>query len=590
MRASVLRFYFDIILRHKYKCLAVALTSLIWGIAESFAPYMLKSVIDVLSMPTNNRAAVVQLVLWPLLGYVGFIGLKLTIHRVADIISEGYIEPVAKQEIRTAVLSYVMGHSARFFYSNLSGELADKIDQLAFCFQEMYEAWEHKIVPVIWSFLFSLSIIWRLYPPCGVLILIWLAVTALLSAVLSKYGRGYSYRLSHAIAGVIGVLVNVLQNVLLVKAFAQRDAEERAFNEIQRSEVVATRSIEWFIFIVRFLISLSCIGMLSLVAWHLLVAWEQSLLSVGDVTFVLTTCFSMLHTIWWLSNYITRFLRYRDTASYLYAQLIFPYEVTDRPDASELVVTAGGITFTDVSFSYGEKALFSDVSLTIKPGEKVGIVGFSGSGKSTIAHLLLRLYDIERGSICIDGISISSVTQDSLRKNISFISQDPMLLSRSIHDNIAYGLEGGASREAVVEAARRAHIADSIEKLPAGYDTVIGERGATLSGGQRQRIALARAMIRSTPILILDEATSALDSITENLVQESVAVLMEGKTTLVIAHRLSTICAMDRIMVFDNGMLVEQGTHSELLAHGRFYAQLWDMQMSAAVMASERVV
>jgi ATP-binding cassette, subfamily B, bacterial len=256
-------------------------------------------------------------------------------------------------------------------------------------------------------------------------------------------------------------------------------------------------------------------------------------------------------------------------------------EIQDRPDAKPLVVAGGGVQFSNVTFSYadtqGKEVVFDGLTLTVRPGEKVGLVGPSGGGKSTLTRLLLRFEDINGGEITIDGQNIAAVTQESLRQAISYVPQEPLLFHRTIAENIAYG-RSDAGLSAVKRAAAMAHADGFIEKLQDAYETVVGERGVKLSGGQRQRIAIARAILKDAPLLLLDEATSALDSESEVLIQDALWRLMEGRTTMVIAHRLSTIQKMDRIVVLDEGRIVEQGTHQQLLGHKGLYAKLWSHQ------------
>jgi ATP-binding cassette subfamily B protein len=256
-------------------------------------------------------------------------------------------------------------------------------------------------------------------------------------------------------------------------------------------------------------------------------------------------------------------------------------KVVDQPNARNLKADKGEIVFDKVSFAYDDAAegssLFAGLNIKIKAGERVGLVGRSGGGKTTITSLLLRFNDVDDGQILIDGQDISKVKQRSLRENIAYVPQEPLLFHRSLFENIGYGKQS-ASKEQVIEASKLAHAHDFISELPNGYETLVGERGVKLSGGQRQRVAIARAMLKDAPILVLDEATSALDSESEVLIQDALWKLMDKRTSIVIAHRLSTIQKMDRIIVLDSGKVVEEGTHTQLIKNNGKYAELWNHQ------------
>jgi len=306
--------------------------------------------------------------------------------------------------------------------------------------------------------------------------------------------------------------------------------------------------------------------------------WTQGWVSIGDFTLVIMLSFGLLGMIWWMSFQLRVFFKEIGTIKSALMLIAKEHDIQNAPDAKGLVVTKGSIQFDDVNFYYKRNnVLFDQFSVTIHPGEKIGLIGFSGAGKSTFVNLIMRFYDVSRGSIKIDGQNIKSVTQNSLHENIAMIPQDPSLFHRSLMENIRYG-HINASDDEVIQAAKLAHCHDFIMTLDQGYDSLVGDRGIKLSGGQRQRIAIARAILKNALILILDEATSSLDSVTEKLIQTSLKQLMAGKTTIVIAHRLSTLAEMDRLLVFKDGEIVEDGDHQALLKQNGHFAKMWRMQ------------
>lgn len=321
--------------------------------------------------------------------------------------------------------------------------------------------------------------------------------------------------------------------------------------------------------------------MMGFTTYFLVHLYRKNLISIGDFALILGLSMELGHMMWYTMSRIDEFNQAIGKCKQSLSSLVINPEINDRSDAQPLIVQKGEIKFDKVHFHYkGAEPIFEDKSIIIKSSQKVGLVGYSGAGKSTFVNLILRLYDVQSGKISIDGQDIRNVIQDSLHRNIGMIPQDPSLFHRTLMENIRYG-KIDASDDEVIEAAKRAHAHEFISKLPQGYESLVGERGVKLSGGQRQRIAIARVILKNAPILILDEATSALDTPTEQLIQESLNEVLEtsNATTIVIAHRLSTLLHMDRILVLDQGKIVEDGTHQELLDKNGMYKTLWDAQI-----------
>jgi len=316
--------------------------------------------------------------------------------------------------------------------------------------------------------------------------------------------------------------------------------------------------------------------------------YSNNFVTIGDFTFVISLSISILWNLWFLASQFVSFSEQVGLCKQALSIISQPHEIIDAQNAKPLVVSTGKIQFHDVTFHYGEGAhLFRNKNIVIEGGQKVGLVGFTGSGKSTFVNLILRLFEVESGEITIDSQNVNQVTQQSLREQIALIPQDISLFHRTLMENIRFG-NTKATDEEIIEIARKAHCHEFISQLPKGYQSLVGERGIKLSGGQRQRIAIARAMLKNAPILILDEATSSLDAITEKYIHDALNLIMQNKTTIVIAHRLSTLSKMDRILVFDNGEIIEDGTHKELLEKAGHYAKMWEMQAGGFLPEKEK--
>ncbi len=403
-------------------------------------------------------------------------------------------------------------------------------------------------------------------------------VFAMLVFFGSRFMAELNKREAQASTKMHGRLADVVSNISAIKAYGAEQNEASEANELTyywRQKSLA--SMRGFLSI-----STGYSGLIAFINIGALVAAisasEQNIISIGTVYLAITYTFTVARQLWEMNSIMRHYNRIMGDAHDMVEILSLQPEVVDR-GSKKLIIKQGEIEFNGVAFNHEEEgeSLFNNFNLTIGAGERVGLVGHSGSGKTTLTRLLLRFSDIDKGTISVDGQDISRVTQNSLRRAIAYVPQEPLLFHRSLRENIAYGYPD-ASIDEVTEAAKKAHALEFIEKLPHGFDTLVGERGIKLSGGQRQRIAIARAILKNAPILVLDEATSALDSDSEQLIQAALGELMKDRTAIVIAHRLSTIQKMDRIVVLDDGKIIEQGSHNELLARHGTYAKLWTHQ------------
>lgn len=490
--------------------------------------------------------------------------------------------PVIKGQIISELYNYTQHHSHKFFQNNLTGHITNRITEGARAFEMVFDTLFVKIVRKISVIIFALIAMQMVHSVFALIFLVWVSAFIGLNLYFSQTINRYSSIYAQNKADIAGKIVDSLINISVIRIFTTQQFERRYLGGYIDVMADSDKAMQWFMLKLRYVLGGSCSIMIFTILYYLLQLRANSVITIGDCILILTLCMTVIADIWDLTQEIGDMFEQLG-AFHQSISLIAPYEITDEPAAEELKIVQGVIEFRQVTFQYRRNNnIFSNQSVLIAGHQKVGLVGYSGSGKSTFISLITRLYDIESGSILIDQQDIRRVSQDSLRKNISIIPQEPVLFHRSISDNIRYGRQEASDQE-VIKAAKLAHIHDFITELPNGYDTLCGERGNNLSGGQRQRVAIARAILKNAAILILDEATSSLDTNTESLIQESLKYLMRNKTVMVVAHRLSTLLNMDRILVFDQGAIIEDGTHQQLLHNQQLYTKLWRSQVQGLI-------
>lgn len=482
------------------------------------------------------------------------------------------------------LMGCALGKDTRFYQDTYAGSLSKQITHLVDGLEEILAG----IMPHLFRgtsvLLVAVVLAHGVHPLFSVILILWFGVFLGISLFMSSKLEHLSAEKALTESQVMGQLVDALSNASSVRLFSAAPYETGRMGPFFTAQQAAYTANYGYYNLMSMVQGGLIALMMAATGYSLVVLYGKKAIGVGDFALILGLSMELGYIMWHTMDQVNRFHKELGRCKQALKTLMVPAEITDALNACVLdcdgsVDGGGDITFERVSFSYHTHSpLFENLSLYIPFGQKVGLVGYSGGGKSTFVNLILRLYDVTGGKITLGGQGVRSVTQDSLRQHMAVIAQDPQLFHRTLMENIRYGRRD-ASDEEVVEAAKKAHAHAFIEALPLGYHTLVGERGVKLSGGQKQRINLARAILKNAPILILDEATSALDSLSERLIQESLTTVMAHKTTLVIAHRLSTLLHMDRILVFDQGRIIEDGTHHELLAKNGLYKALWDAQV-----------
>jgi ATP-binding cassette subfamily B protein len=574
---TLLPFIWHFVKRYKFSFALFVSVPLLMALETTVQPYGIKLIIDTLSKGASPGEGVPSAVILGAFLYVGTWTFEVSIFRFQEWWQTRVI-PRFQADIRMQVMNHLSQQSYTYFTNQLSGNLSTKVSDLPAAIDQIRLIFCWSVVGTLAVVISSLILIASVNLLCGAVLAGLVLIHFLISTVVARQIDQASRTNAEDKSQLTGAVVDMLTNILPIKLFARRGFE---LHHLQGAQDIERRSNHGMLLTVcrmRFFMDILVTLMMAGVLTTLILGWTRGLISSGDLAMVIISMLVMINQLWYMAQNLMDFFRQIGIAKQALALVTAPIMITDAPGAKPLKVTRGEIVFNEVCFQYHEaNALFTNKNLTIEPGTKVGLVGYSGSGKTTFVHLILRFFDLISGEILIDNQNIAQVTQDSLHENIVMVPQDTTLFHRSLRENIAYG-NPEATEAQIIQAAKDAHCHEFISALPEGYETWVGDRGIKLSGGQRQRIAIARAMLKPAPILILDEATAALDSVTEKFIQESIQRVMENRTTLVVAHRLSTLSAMDRILVFDQGHIIEDGTHASLLALQGRYAKMWEMQ------------
>lgn len=559
------------------------------AVAGVYTPVLYKNFFDTLTVPGSHSLVVGTL--------VSIIVLILVLHALTwatrNIATFGLqkLEPDTMARLRNMSFEYLVQHSFSFFTNTFTGSLIQRVNRFARAFERMADTVALNFIPLAVTAVGAIFITWTITPLLSFIILVWTLIFFALNYVFAIWRVKYNIEIAAADSKTSGVLADVLTNQNAVAMFATLPYERNYFGSVSQEQSTITKRT-WNVnssfdavqsavsFIAEFFIF-----------YYGIVLWEKNAITLGTFVLVQVYIIQLSSQLWNFGAIVRTVYEVFADSKEMVEMLKLPHAIADVSGATALSVPKGEIVFDDVTFNFhADRIVLDSISLTIPGGQKVALVGPSGAGKTTFVRLILRFYNLTSGEIRIDGEDIAHVTQESLRKNIALVPQEPVLFHRSLLENIRYG-RLDATDEEVKRAAALAHCDEFIDDLPEGYATFVGERGVKLSGGERQRIAIARAILKNAPILILDEATSSLDSHSEALIQDALDTLMRRKTAIVVAHRLSTIRKMDRIVVLEDGRVREDGTHDSLLKNSdSLYRHLWSLQAGGFLKDSEEEV
>ncbi len=575
---TILKYYWLQARKYPRSGIAVFVLYVIAGIlANTIVPLIYKEIIDVASLGVMSDEAISSIFMWVwVLG--GAIIIYNVLFRLGDYFGV-FFESNVLRDLADYAFQKVHEQSYVFFADNFSGSLVSKTKRFIGSFSSVFNNFLWHIVFRSVQAIGSLIVLLLSVPIIGLLYFIWIVLFIWLSLYFSRKKMPYDLEEASMDSRSIAQYADTVSNTLTIKLFGLKSRELRSFKQTT-SLWERVRRRAWLMRNYSIAIQGALFIVLEFgIMYFTVYLWGKGQVSVGTIMLVQIYIFGTFDAVWGFGRALMDIEKSLSDAKEMVEIFEKRPSVRDPKRSEECHITKGDIAFKEVSFVYekGNRKIFENFSLHIHPGEKVGLVGHSGAGKTTITKILLRFLDVSSGAVLIDGQNIRRIRQDDLRRSISYVPQEPLLFHRTLRENIAYG-RLGATDEEIIAVAKQARAHEFIESLPKGYDTLVGERGVKLSGGERQRVAIARAMLKDAPILVLDEATSSLDSMSEKYIQEALDALMRERTTIVIAHRLSTIQKMDRILVVENGRVVEEGRHKDLVDQGGVYATFWKQQ------------
>ncbi len=568
----------------KWKLLVIVLSLVTLNTLVIITPLFYKHFFDVIfdaGSTTSIAPTLLKIII-----YIGLLhGFIWLFYRVAEFINNIY-QPMTMANLKQHAYDHLIEHSYGFFTNNFVGSLVQRVNRFGRAFERLSDNVIWNLLPLFIRVCGVLVVLFFINQWIDLVVLIWVAIFLAFNITFSRWKLKYDIKAAEVDSKATGYLADTITNQNTVVLFNGVQNEKRGYKNVTGEQAALTNfrwNLDATINAVQAALS---IGIEFVLFYFAIKYWSVGLITVGVFVLLQAYAGNLIDQLWNFTRIVRDVYEAYADAKEMVEIMKLPHEIQDVPEAKDLKVTRGEITFDTLQFSFethstgsGQaRKVLKNINVVIKPGEKVALIGPSGAGKTTFVKLLLRLYAPTSGKILIDDQDIAKGTQSSLRKSISLVPQDPVLFHRTLAENVAYG-KPGALRKEIEKAAALAHCDEFIKTLPQGLETLVGERGIKLSGGERQRVAIARAILKNAPILVLDEATSSLDSHSEMLIQDALATLMEGKTVIVIAHRLSTIQKMDRIIVVDNGKIIEEGNHADLLQNPEsLYKKLWTLQ------------